>query len=147
MVFQQLQVHDWKIKLTKCEFAQQSIAYLGHIISRTGASTDPQKIAAIVNWPAPSSVKELRAFLGLAGYYRKFVRHFGIIAKSLTELLRKNSLFRWTPDLEQSFQALKHELSTAPVLVMPNFAKPFSIETDASGHGIVQDGHPLAFLS
>lgn len=89
--------------------------------------------------------------MGLAGYYHKFVRNFGIIAKPLTELLKKNSVFSWTADHEQSFQALKHALSTSPVLALPNFAKPFSIETDASASGtglvLAQDGHPLAYLS
>lgn len=150
-VFHQLQAHDWKIKLSKCEFAKPSISYLGHVITGAGVQTDPDKVSAVVNWPAPTTVKELRGFLGLAGYYCKFVRHFGVLAKPLTELLRKNSVFRWTPIHEQSFQALKHALSTSPVLALPDFAKPFSIETDASATGIgavlMQDGHPLAFLS
>lgn len=104
-----------------------------------------------MNWPAPTTLKELRGFLGLASYYCKFVRHFGVLAKPLTELLRKNSIFRWTPIHEQYFQALKHALSTSPVLALPDFAKPFSIETDVSATGIgavlMQDGHPLALLS
>jgi len=97
LVFQQLQDHDWKIKLSKCEFAKQSIAYLGYVITPAGVTIDPQKVAAVVNWCTPQSVKDLRSFLGLAGHYRKFVRNFGIIAKPLTELLKKNTLFIWTP--------------------------------------------------
>lgn len=150
-VFQQLLVHDWKIKLSKCEFAQQSISYLGHMISGAGIATDPQKVAAVVKWPAPTSVKELRGFPRLAGYYRKFVHNFGVTAKLLTELLRKNTVFIWTTEHDQSFQPLKQALSTSPVLALPNFERPFSIETDASVGGIgavlAQDGHPLAFLS
>jgi hypothetical protein len=137
--------------MSKCEFAQESISYLGHVISGAGVSTDPQKVAAVVNWSVPASVKALRGFLGLAGYYRKFVRHFGIIAKPLTELLRKNTLFIWTTAHQNSFDTLKQALSSSPVLALPNFSRPFSIETDASGVGIgavlAQDGHPLAYLS
>jgi hypothetical protein len=83
LVFQSLQWDHWKLKLSKCKFAQCSIAYLGHIISENGVSTDPAKVQAIVDWPVPSSVKELRNFLGLAGYYRKFIKHFGILARPL----------------------------------------------------------------
>jgi len=96
-------------------------------------------------------VKELRSFLGLAGYYRRFVRHFGIISKPLTNLLKKNSLFIWTSDHTRAFQALKSALCKSPVLALPNFAKPFTIETDASDVGVgavlMQDGHPLAYFS
>jgi transposase InsO family protein len=150
-VFELLQLHEWKLKLSKCAFAQRSISYLGHIISGAGVATDPDKLAAVTNWPSPVSVRELRGFLGLAGYYRKFVRHFGLIAKPLTELLRKNTVFQWTPDHESSFQALKQSLVTAPVLALPDYSRPFCIETDASSIGIgavlTQDGHPLAYIS
>lgn len=150
-VFQLLSNHQSKLKLSKCAFAQQSISYLGHVISGAGVATNPEKVTAVSNWPIPSSTRELRGFLGLAGYYRKFVRHFGIIAKPLTELLRKNTIFKWTTIHDQSFQALKHALCSAPVLALPNFSKPFSIETDASASGIgavlTQEGHPLAFIS
>jgi len=90
----------------------------------------------VVNWCTPQSVKDLSSFLGLAGYYRKFVRNFGVIAKPLTELLKKNTLFSWTTAHDQSFQALKQALSSSPVLALPDFSKPFSIETDASASGI-----------
>jgi hypothetical protein len=114
-------------------------------------ATDPNKVSAVANWPTPASVKDLHGFLGLAGYYRKFLRHFGILAKPLTELLRKNTLFRWTSTQEESFQALKSALISAPVLALPNFSKTFCIETDASASGIgavlLQEGHPLAFFS
>ena len=113
--------------------------------------TDPSKLTAIANWSTPSFVKELRSFLGLAGYYRRFVRHFGIISKPLTALLRKHSLFVWTQDHAVAFQTLKEALCQSPVLSLPDFSKPFAIETDASEAGIgavlMQEGHPIAFMS
>jgi len=151
LVFELLAKDKWKIKLPKCTFAQQEIRYLGHVISAKGVSTDPSKVTAVANWPTPINVRELRGFLGLAGYYRKFVKHFGVISRPLTDLLKKNSVFVWTSVHEDSFNALKHALCNAPVLAVPNFTKPFSIETDASGIGVgailMQEGHPLAFIS
>ena len=121
------------------------------MISAAGLSTDPAKVQAVADWPVPSNVRELRGFLGLAGYYRKFVKHFGILAKPLTELLKKDQLFVWTPAHAEAFELLKAALCSAPVLALPDFTKPFHIETDASGSGISavlqQDGHPLAFIS
>jgi hypothetical protein len=151
LVLQRLQEHSWQVKMSKCEFAQASIAYLGHVISAAGVSTDQSKIATVRDWPVPTSVKELRSFLGLSGYYRKFVKNYGIIAKPLTNLLRKGVLYVWTNETDQSFQTLKHSLINAPVLSLPDFAKQFVIETDASDSGIgavlLQAGHPIAFVS
>ncbi|CAO2151592.1 unnamed protein product [Urochloa humidicola] len=151
LVFELLQQDQWKIKLTKCSFAQRKIHYLGHVISDAGVGTDPQKVTAIAEWPIPANAKELRSFLGLAGYYRKFVRNFGVISKVLTELLKKNVMFVWTSEHTKSFEALKHALTHAPVLALPDFSQPFVIETDASGSSIgvvlMQAGHPLAFFS
>jgi len=105
----------------------------------------------VVNWRTPQSVKDLRSFLGLAGCYRKFVRNFGVIAKPLTELLKKNTLFIWTSSHDQSFQALKQALNSSTVLALPESSSPLSIETNPSASGIgavlTQEGHPLAFLS
>lgn len=141
----------WQVKLSKCVFAKNSISYLGHIIGADSIAIDPSKIVAIQSWPSPSSVKELRNFLGLAGYYRRFVRHFGVISRPLTDLLRKNTLFVWTPDHESAFQALKTALVSAPVLALPDLSKEFAIQTDASAPGVgavlLLDKHPIAFLS
>jgi hypothetical protein len=120
-VLQLLAQDSWQVKLFKCSFAQRKVNYLGHVISEQGVSTDPVKIVAIQQWPSPGNVKQLRSFLGLAGYYRKFVLHFGIICKSLTELLKKHSLFSWTAVHEQAFQTLKQALVVAPVLALPDF--------------------------
>lgn len=150
-VFQILHKHQLKVKKSKCSFAQQKLAYLGHIISPNGVSTDSDKIAVVQSWPVPSSVKELRSFLGLAGYYRKFVRNYGILSKPLTSLLKKGQLYLWTSATDQAFQAIKHALVTAPVLAMPDFSIPFVVETDASDKGmgavLMQNNHPITFLS
>lgn len=142
---------QWYIKLKKSSFAQQQIAYLRHIISAQGIHTDPSKVDAILSWPAPSSIRELRGFLGLAGFYRKFVRHFAVIAQPLTELLKKGSLFVWTSEHQTAFATLQQALSSAPALAVPDFSRPFAIETDASHNGVgvvlLQTAHPLAFIS
>ena len=135
---------QWQVKLSKCHFGQQSIVYLGHVISEKGLSTNPTKIHAIISCPTPSNVCELRGFPGLVGY-------FGIIARSLTNLLKKDSMFVWTPEHDSAFTTLKQALSTALVLALLDFSLPFHIETDASGTGVgavlQQNGHPLAYIS
>jgi hypothetical protein len=150
-VFQWLRAGQWKLKLSKCSFARESISYLGHVVRAAGLATDASKIKAIVDWPVPTTIKELRGFLGLTGYYRKFVRHFGIIAKPLTNLLKKDQMFVWIDQHAEAFQLLKNTLLSAPVLALPDFSQPFHIDTDASGSGIGvvlhQNGHPLAFIN
>ena len=150
-VFELLQQDQWLVKLSKCRFAQESIAYLGHVISADGVSTDPSKLESIRSWPVPKDVKDLRSFLGLAGYYRKFVQHFAVIARPLYDLLKKGVVFCWTSTHSTAFSALQSALMSAPVLALPDFNKPFQIQTDASDTGVgavlMQDGHPLAFVS
>lgn len=89
--------------MSKCVFAQRQLCYLGHVISEAGVATDPVKMQAIVQWPSPQSATELRSFLGLAGYYRHFVKNFGIISRPLTELLCKGAIYVWTDVQEQAF--------------------------------------------
>ena len=150
-VLQILSDNHLKVKQSKCSFPQPQLAYLGHVISANGVATDEDKIVAVRNWITPTSVKELRSFLGLSGYYRKFVRNYGIICKPLTNLLRKGQLFVWTSVHEEAFVTLKSALISAPVLAMPDFQKQFVVETDASDKGIgailMQSDHPIAFLS
>lgn len=135
---------------SKCEFALNSISYLGHRISSDGVAVDPSKIEVISNRPAPTSVRQLRGFLGLSGYYQRFVRRYASIATPLSDLLCKDK-FVWTPVAAASFIALKQSLNTTPVLRLPNFEEHFNVETDASGFAmgavLTQRGHPLSFFS
>jgi hypothetical protein len=122
-VLQLLAQDKWQVKISKCSFVQRQIDYLGHVTSEQEVATDPRKITAIEEWPTPATVKELRSFLGLAGYYPKFVKNFGIICRPLTDLLKKHEVFIWTQYHQQTFHALKLALSQAPVLALPDFFK------------------------
>lgn len=138
------------LKSSKCTFAQHSLEYLGHIISHKGVATDQSKIQDMLNWLVPTNMTELRAFLGLTGYYRKFVKNYGILAKPLINLLRLKH-FEWTSQAQQAFDYLKTAMTTTLVLALPNFKAPFTVETDACGDGLgavlMQSGQPIAYLS
>lgn len=150
-VLQLLKQDQWQVKLSKCSFAQQQVSYLGHVIGVQGVATDPGKINDVVNWAVPTTIRKLRGFLGLAGYYRKFVRNFGVLCKPLTQLLRKGVSYKWTEETQEAFLAIKQALVSAPVLALLDFSKTFTVETDASDYGIgampSQEGHPVAYLS
>ncbi|XP_039815204.1 uncharacterized protein LOC120678111 [Panicum virgatum] len=123
-----LRQHRLFVKRSKCSFGVNSVSYLGHIISAEGVAMDPAKVQAIHDWPIPHSLRAVRGFLGLAGYYRKFVHNYGAIAAPLTALLKKEG-FTWNDDAAAAFSALKAAVTSAPVLALPDFAKPFVVVT------------------
>jgi hypothetical protein len=138
-------------KLKKCEFWLNQVVFLGHVVSKDGITVDPSKIEAVVSWDRPTNVSEVRSFLGLAGYYRRFVEGFSRIAAPLTHLTRKNAKFEWKEECEKSFQELKQRLVTAPVLTIPSSSGGFVIYSDASRKGLgcvlMQHGRVVAYAS
>nr|XP_009797113.1 PREDICTED: uncharacterized protein LOC104243599 [Nicotiana sylvestris] len=124
LVLSLLRKYQLVAKRSKCLFGQQSVDYLGHVIYAQGLSVDPAKIAAIQQWPIPRSVKDVRSFLGLAGYYRRYIHHYAAIAGPLSDLLRKDS-FKWSEAAQEAFDALKSKLAATPVLTLPNFNQEF----------------------
>ena len=148
-VFDIITEHQFYIKLSKCSFAKHEIEYLGHIITKEGVATDPTKFQIIKDWQAPSTITQVRAFLGLTGYYRRLIKDYGIICRPLYDSLRKDD-FQWIDRQTQTFQSLKQAMLSPPVLALLDFSKPFILEADASGHGIgavlMQGGKPIAFF-
>jgi len=150
-VLSRLREYELYVKREKCEFAKAEIMFLGHLIGEGQVKMDPQKIQAIVEWSAPKSVPELRSFLGLANYYRRFIEGYSKKTTPLSDLLKKNRRWEWMVDCQQAFEKLKTAVASAPVLGLPDFEKPFEVHTDASDRAIggvlVQEGHPVAFES
>ncbi|KAJ0627217.1 putative nucleotidyltransferase, Ribonuclease H [Helianthus annuus] len=138
-------------KFSKCEFWLDQVAFLGHVVSAEGISMDPAKVEAITKWPTPTSVTEVRSFLGLAGYYRRFVEGFSTIALPLTQLLRKGVKYAWNDDREKSFQELKKRLVSAPILTLPSGTGGYQIYSDASKKGLgcvlMQHNKVIAYAS
>ena len=138
-------------KFKKCEFWLEKVAFLGHVISKDGVSVDLGKVEAVSCWPRPTTISEVRSFLGLAGYYRKFVDGFSKIASPLTNLTRKNVKFQWTDLCERSFMELKQKLISAPILAIPTNSGRFVVYSDASKCGLgcvlMQNGKVIAYAS
>ncbi|KAL8110230.1 hypothetical protein AgCh_026082 [Apium graveolens] len=138
-------------KYKKCEFWLDQVAFLGHIVSADGIKVDPAKVKDITNWPRPSTVTEVRSFLGLAGYYRRFVEGFSTIAMPLTQLTRKSNKFIWTDECETSFQELKKRLVTSPVLTLLSGLGGYVIYSNALKKGLgcvlMQHGNVIAYAS
>lgn len=150
ITLQTLQDNKLIINLSKCSFAKDQIKYLGHIIAEKGISMDKGKTKAMMGWPQPHNIKALEGFLGLAGYYRKFIKVYGLMTKTLTAMLKKNSFLR-TQEATDAFYKLKSCLISPAVLAMPDFTKDFVIECDACGLRIgvvlLQSGKPIAYIS
>jgi hypothetical protein len=130
-----LSQHQLFLKQSKCVFGASEVEYLGHLVGKSGVRVDLKKNEAMQEWPRPKTLKILHGFMGLTGYYRKFVKNYGKIVAPLTSLLKKN-FFTWTPTSAQDFQTLNMAMCTTPVLALLDFRNTFFLECDASGKGI-----------
>jgi hypothetical protein len=151
IVLQRLRDHCLYAKFSKCEFWLDSVKFFGHTISSEGISVDPSKVQEIMDRKPPTLVRQIRSFLGLAGYYRRFIPNFSRIAKPMTKLLNKGAKFIWDDKCEEAFHTLRAHLTTAPVLAQPKNTKPFDVYCDASGTGLgcvlMQDNQVIAYAS
>jgi hypothetical protein len=148
LVLQKLRDNQLYAKFSKCEFWIDKVPLLGHTISNGGIAMDPAKVREIMEWRVPTTVTEIWSFVGLAGYYRRFIEGFSKIAKPMTSLLEKGREFKWDEKCQESFDQLKERLMSSPVLVMPDLQKGFDIYCDACGQGLgcvlMQEGHVIA---
>jgi hypothetical protein len=151
LILEALRRNKFYAKLKKCAFWLTEVAFLGHVINQHGITVDPKNVASVVNWQRPTSVTEVRSFLGLAGYYQHFVKDFSIIAKPMTWLTQKGVPFVWSEDCEHSFDTLKDKLVNAPILTLPEHGKRFIVYTDASRIGLgcvlMQEGKVISYAS
>nr|ABA98065.2 retrotransposon protein, putative, Ty3-gypsy subclass [Oryza sativa Japonica Group] len=151
LIMEKLRDHQLFAKFSKCEFWLDRVAFLGHVISSNGVKVDPSKVEAVLAWNPPKNVSEIRSFLGLAGYYRRFIEGFSKLARPMTELLKKEKKFQWSAACEDSFQEMKKRLTTAPVLTLPDIRKDFEIFCDASRQGLgcvlMQERKVVAYAS
>jgi hypothetical protein len=151
VLLQRLREHRLYAKLSKCDFWLKEIKFLGHTISQAGIAIDPDKVQEVMNWKPPTTVHQIRSFLGLASYYRRFIPDFSQIAKPMTKLLKKGAKFDWGQKCEDAFHTLRQHLTTAPVLAQPDNGKPFDVYCDASGTRLgcvlMQDNRVIAYAS
>jgi hypothetical protein len=135
-MLQRLRGHQLYAKFSKCEFWVSEVPFLGHVISSKGIAVDPSKVRDVLHWEPLKSVHQVRSFLGLVGYYRRFIPNFSKISKPITEILKKGTKYVWSKEYDEAFQTLKKLLTTSSVLVQPDIAKPFDVYCDASGTGL-----------
>lgn len=136
IVLQTLREHQLYGNFSKFEFWLNQVTFLGHVISKEGIQVDPSKVEVVKRWPRPTTVTEVPSFLGLAGYYHRFVKDFSKITAPLTRLTRKNVMYQWTDDCEESFAMLKECLTSASVLTLPSRSRGFTVYCDASRVGL-----------
>ncbi|WVZ97191.1 hypothetical protein U9M48_042744 [Paspalum notatum var. saurae] len=150
-VLTRLREHQLYAKFSKCASWLREVSFLGHILSEKGVAVDPSKVEDVLNWKQPETVTEIRSFLGLAGYYRRFIKDFSKTAKPMTSLTKKNAKYLWDPKCEEAFTSLKKSLTSAPILAQPDVTKPFDVYCDASGNGLgrvlMQEGRVIAYAS
>ncbi|GJU66598.1 putative nucleotidyltransferase, ribonuclease H [Tanacetum coccineum] len=151
LVLELLRKEKLYAKFSKCEFWLQEVHFLGHVVNQNGIHVDPSKIEAVKNWKTPTTPSEIRSFLGLAGYYRRFIANFSKIAKPLTSLTQKNQKYVWGVEQEEAFQTLKNNLCDAPILTLPDGVEDFVVYCDASNQGLgcvlMQRGKVIAYAS
>jgi hypothetical protein len=151
MILEKVRSNQLYVKFSKCEFWLTEVAFLGHVISTGGISVDPSKVKDVLNWMPPTNASEIHSFLGLAGYYRRFIKDFSKITKPMTRLLEKNKDFDWTEECQVSFEELKKRLTSAPVLILPDITRKFDIYYDASRQGLgcvlMQDVQVVSYAS
>jgi hypothetical protein len=151
IVLQRLRDHKLYAKFSKCEFWLDSVKFLGHTISKDGIFVDSSKVQEVMDWKPPKSVHQIRSFLGLAGYYRRFILDFSRIAKPMTELLKKGVKFVWSEECDKAFHTLREYLTSSPVLTQPDMSEPFEVFCDASGTGLgcvlMQETRVIAYAS